>query len=165
MKRTTAYIGLGSNVGNGPRRLLEALKMLAGAASVDVRHVSQFIRTEPAGGPEDQPKYTNAVVEVRTTLSPQQLLAALHDVEARLGRDRAAETRWGPRTCDLDILLMGEIIQNAEGLTIPHPRMHERLFVLQPLAQIAPDAIHPVFNKTAAELLAELEAGSGDADR
>ena len=95
--------------------------------------------------------------ELETPFSPDDLLGVLQEIESALGRDRTREQRWGPRTCDLDLLLLGDIVMETESLTIPHPRMHERSFVLQPLAQIAPHALHPVLNKSVAELLAELE--------
>jgi len=153
----TAYIGLGSNLGDRGDTLMAAAKRLAAVAGVDVRRISQFVVTEPVGGPEDQPKYLNAAAEIVTTLPPRDLLSELQRIEASLGRDRSKEQRWGPRTCDLDILLMGETVIDTPELTVPHPRMHERLFVLRPLAQIAPTAIHPKLQKSVVQLLAEAE--------
>ena len=153
----TAYIALGGNVGDRGANLMSALKMLDKVPGVEVRVVSQLIETEPVGGPADQPKFLNGAVEVRTTLSPQDLLAALHEIEAALGRDRDKETPWGPRTCDLDLLVMGSTCLDSDELKLPHPHMHERLFVLRPMAQIAPDLIHPVLKKTIVELLIEAE--------
>jgi len=154
--KTIAYIALGSNIGDKGGTLMSALKMMSDVPGIEVRRISQFIATAPVGGPEDQPEYLNAAAEIETTLSPPELLAALQAIEKSLGRDRAVEQRWGPRTCDLDILLMGDIVVDTPPLTIPHPRMHERLFVLQPLSTIAPHAIHPVLGKTIAELLTEV---------
>ena len=157
MSTTIAHIGLGSNVGDRAATLMSAVKLLDEQDGIVVRRISQFIRSEPVGGPADQGEYLNAAAELETTLSPHELLAALQAVERRLGRQREGEQRWGPRTCDLDILLMGDVVLETEELTIPHPRMHERDFVLRPLAAIAPEAAHPARGKTVAELLAALE--------
>ena len=159
---TTAYIALGGNVGQRVRTLLRAAEMLDEVDGVRVRRISRFRETDPVGGPPDQPKYVNAAAELQTSLTPEELLAALHEIENALGRNRNAEQRCGPRTCDLDLLLMGELVADSEDLTVPHPRMHERRFVLQPLSDLAPDAIHPTLHKTVAQLLAEV---AGDADR
>jgi len=160
MARMLAHIGMGSNIGDRGDTLMRAVKMLSEVDGVVVRRLSQFVRTEPLGGPADQPAYFNAAAEVAVELSPRELLAALQDIERQLGRDRAREQRWGPRTCDLDILLMGETVAREEpDLVIPHPRMHERAFVLEPLSTIAPSAVHPVLGKTVSEMLDDVRSG------
>jgi 2-amino-4-hydroxy-6-hydroxymethyldihydropteridine diphosphokinase len=158
MASQRALIGLGSNLGDRQGTLQGALAMLGRVPGVRVLAVSAFHETEPVGGPAGQGPYLNAAAELETALAPRELLAALHGIERSLGRDREREVRWGPRTCDLDILLMGETVLNAAELTIPHPWMHERLFVLRPLVEIAPSAVHPVLRKSVAALLAALEA-------
>ncbi len=160
MARVLAHIGMGSNIGDRGETLMRAVKLLSEVRGVAVRRLSQFVRTEPLGGPADQPVYFNGAVEVAVELSPRELLAALQDIERQLGRDRPSEQRWGPRTCDLDILLMGEMVVREEpDLVIPHPRMHERAFVLEPLSMIAPQAVHPVLGKAVSEMLDDVRSG------
>ncbi len=147
----TAYIALGSNMGDKMRTCRSALEMLRKAGRV--KRVSSFYRTEPVGF-SNQEDFINAVAEIETNLSPLALLAACHVIEDELGRSRLVQ--WGPRTIDLDILLYGDqVITNSE-LAIPHPLMVERRFVLVPLCEIAPQVVHPVVRKTAADLLNEL---------
>lgn len=158
MTATTAYIALGSNAGDRRAALDSALAALRGARGVTVIAVSPYVETEPVGPP--QPRYLNAAAELRTTLDPRALLDLLLSVEARHGRNRRAETRWGPRRLDLDLLLYGERVIDEPGLAVPHPRMHERRFVLEPLAQIAPHARHPARGRTVEWLLAAISAPS-----
>jgi 2-amino-4-hydroxy-6-hydroxymethyldihydropteridine diphosphokinase len=149
------YIGLGSNIGDRRAHLRFALEMLNEAAGISVRRVSRFIETEPIGPP--QARYLNGAARLDADQSPIELLHRLQLIEAALGRDHSVEEHWGPRTCDLDILLIDDIVMDTPELVIPHPRMHERSFVLRPLAEIAAKAVHPVLHKTVEDLLADLE--------
>lgn len=153
---TIAYIGLGSNIGDKKEACLKALELLGGA--VRVRKVSSFYCTEPVGY-RDQDDFINAVAEVETALSPEQLLAACLTVEDKLERRRSV--RWGPRVIDLDILLYGDSVIETAVLSIPHPLLQTRGFVLIPLCEIAPQAVHPVLKKSAAQLLKELKNSYG----
>jgi 2-amino-4-hydroxy-6-hydroxymethyldihydropteridine diphosphokinase len=151
-----AYIGLGSNLGDRAAHLRAALDRLGTRGTVEA--VSPFLETDPVGYAE-QPRFLNAAVRLRTTLPPDDLLRELLSIETALGRVRTV--RWGPRTIDLDLLLYDDLVRDDPGLTIPHPRMHERRFVLEPLAAIAPDAVHPVLGHTVSQLLARLDSADG----
>ena len=151
------YLGLGSNLGKRIKTLEEAVKSLKACENISVSKRSSYYETEPEGGPP-QPRFINGVVEIETPLSPKELLSKIQEIEINLGRKR--EEKWGPRTIDIDILLYDNCILQEEDLKIPHPMMHRRRFVLAPLSDIAPKAMHPVLNKTASEILKSLEGRS-----
>ena len=138
---TRAYIGLGSNLDDRERMLWSALHMLAFNPEVDVVAVSSFRETDPVGY-LDQPAFVNAAAAVETELGPRELLGLLLDVERELGRTRVG-ARFGPRTIDLDLLLYGDEVVDEPGLTVPHPRLHERVFALEPLTELDPDLAVP----------------------
>jgi len=149
----TAYIALGSNLGNREETLSAATDRLRGLGQVEA--FSALYETEPVGN-RDQPAFLNAVVALETALQPLPLLNALLAIERELGRDRSRGLPKGPRTLDLDLLLMGDNVLAGEELTLPHPALTQRRFVLAPLAEIAPHLRHPQTNQTMAELLAQL---------
>jgi 3-oxoacyl-[acyl-carrier protein] reductase len=150
----TAYIAFGSNLGDRLAHLDRAATELRRRPGVAVTRVSSVYETAPVGGPAGQGPYLNAVAELHTSLAPVALLQLLLDVESSLGRVRTE--RDGPRTIDLDLLLYDAVVRDEPELTLPHPRLHQRLFVLQPLAEIAPGLIHPVLKRTIADLLGDL---------
>jgi len=149
-----AYLSLGSNVGDRTANLRAAIDRLAEAGQVQA--VSAFYETEPVDV-LDQPWFLNCVVAVETEMPPRGLLNLALAIERAMGRHRTREK--GPRIIDIDIVLFGDRVIDEPGLKIPHPAMHERRFVLEPLAEIAPEAYHPALKKTAHELLAQLPPG------
>jgi len=151
-----AYVGLGSNLGDRAAYLLLGLSALSRLPKTHLLRLSPVYETDPVGPP--QPPYLNMVAELETELSPKGLLAEMLRIEKALGRER--RERWGPRTLDLDLLLYGDLVLEEEGLSVPHPRLHQRAFVLVPLLDLLPEGRHPLLGQSFAELLASLDASS-----
>ncbi len=141
-----AFIAIGANLGDRSATIRSALGALDRSPGIGVIRVSTLIENPAVGGPAGAPPFLNGAAELATTLDPHALLARLLEVERSLGRER--RQKWAPRTIDLDLLLYGDQIIRSDDLTLPHPLMHARNFVLIPLAQIAPDVLHPTLRKT-----------------
>lgn len=152
--KNLAYLSLGSNLGDRAANLRAAIAQIASAGSLPA--ISSFYETEPLHVPR-QPWFLNCALALETTLNPRQLLQFILSIEAGMGRLRFRDK--GPRKIDIDLVLFGDLIIQQPDLTVPHLQMHMRRFVLEPLAEIAPHARHPVLNKSIRELLASLEGG------
>lgn len=150
-----AYIALGSNLGNRAEHLEKAIQALKKKLKISDLKKSPIYETEAVGGPKGQKKYFNSVIEFETKLSPRELLQKLLEIETYLGRKRSVKN--APRTIDLDLLFYGDQIINKPGLEVPHPRLHERWFVLKPLADLAPEWVHPILKKSVKEMLKQIE--------
>ena len=148
------YIGLGSNIGNREENLYAAYGHLIAIRGIQPVRCSRFYETVPVGGPP-QPMFLNAALEVKTSLSPHELLERFQRIEDLMGRVRTVT--WGPRLIDIDLLLYGDKIIDEDRLKIPHPLMHTRLFVLEPLVEIASNVVHPKLQKTMLQLYRELQ--------
>ena len=155
-KKSQVYLALGTNLGEREANLKRALRALP--PQFEIGAVSRLYETAPAYL-LNQPAFLNIAVEGRTALLPLELLAHLQQIEQQMGRERLI--RYGPRTIDLDIIFYDDLVLDSLELTIPHPRMHERGFVLRPLAELAPDLVHPVLKQSVRELLANLPAEEG----
>ena len=151
--RHTAYIALGSNLGNREAYIKDAVKALNDIRGCRVKQISDLIETEPYGV-TDQDNFLNGCLELETLLPPEELLEELNRIESEAGRER--KVHWGPRTLDLDIIFYDDLIVQETELCIPHVDMQRRSFVLEPLAQIAPYKRHPVYGKTVKEMLEEM---------
>jgi len=147
----TAYIGLGSNLGDRSKNLSGAVERLSSVGTVTA--VSSIYETKPWGVEGYQPRYLNQAVAVDTSMDALDVVTELLAIEYSLGRAR--EEKNASRTLDLDLLLHGDSVMNASGVTVPHPRLHERAFVLIPLVEIAPEIVHPILDRSIAELAAE----------
>ena len=149
-----AYIGFGSNIGDRLTYIQNAIRALSKTEGITLQKISSVYKTDPVGY-EAQAQFLNGVVAIQTHLPPLSLLHTLKNIETAIGRQH--RIRWGPREIDLDILIYGDMCLQTEKLVIPHPEMHLRRFVLVPLAEIAPDVVHPVFQETVQTLLERLE--------
>jgi 2-amino-4-hydroxy-6-hydroxymethyldihydropteridine diphosphokinase len=150
-ERVEAFIALGANLGDRAANLREALRLLDKAPGVRVLRVSSFLENASVGGPPGAPPFLNAAAAIQTTLAPRDLLDLLLAIESQMGRVRGEKN--DPRLIDLDLLLYGDAVIASSALTIPHPLMHLRRFVLEPLAEIAPEVMHPVLEMSMRELL------------
>jgi len=156
------FVALGSNLGDRLAALRAAVRTLAEHSELrfDLAHdVSSLYETSPVGGPADQPPYLNSVLRVRTSLAAIDLLAAVLSIETSLGRVR--KEQWGPRVIDIDLLFVGDTVIDSPTLTLPHPRLHERRFVLEPLSELAADLIHPLIGVSIGELAQRLRRDRG----
>jgi 2-amino-4-hydroxy-6-hydroxymethyldihydropteridine diphosphokinase len=154
---TRAYVALGANLGERAQAIARAVEALRATPGITVAAVSRLWETAPVGPP--QPAYLNAAVALDTTLDALALLARLHAIEAEAGRTRGAERNL-PRSLDLDLLLFGGLVIEADEIVVPHPRMHERAFVLEPLAEIAAQEVHPTLRETIATLAARVRSAA-----
>ena len=156
MKKNIAYIGIGSNLGDKLHNCRHSINRISKLPGYSVTKSSAIFKTEP-DGVTGQDWYINCVAQIETGEGPYQLLKNLLNIEAEMGRVR--EKKWGPRIIDLDILLFNQEIVSSNGLSIPHPLLHKRRFVLEPLAQLAPDVVHPVLQQTIEQLRKKISKG------
>ena len=148
----TAYIGIGSNLGTPTKNCIEAIEKISALRSIKIISKSSFYQTAPIGNIK-QDWFINSAIKIDTQLTPRELLSALLSIESEMGRIR--KEKWGPRLIDLDLLFYDNLILNQKGITLPHPEIQKRKFVLIPLHEIAEDLIHPILKKTIKTLLKE----------
>jgi 2-amino-4-hydroxy-6-hydroxymethyldihydropteridine diphosphokinase len=157
--KSRAFLGFGGNLGNPLDNFRQARQQLARHPQVEVIAVAPIYQTPPVGGPDGQPDYLNSAIEILTGLTALDLLQLCRQIEDEAGRLR--DIPWGPRTLDIDVLIIDNLIMDAPLLTLPHPRLHQRHFVLLPLNDLAPQLNHPVLNETIGNLLQQLPATAG----
>jgi 2-amino-4-hydroxy-6-hydroxymethyldihydropteridine diphosphokinase len=160
---TRCLVALGSNLGDRLENLRAGVTGIDDASGIDVVAVSALYETAPVGGPDGQGPFLNAALAADTTLDAADLLALLHRIEGE--RERRRNVHWGPRTLDLDLLVYGDLVTDAAALHVPHPRMHERRFVMVPVCDVAPELVHPRLGRTMSDLLARLPVEPGDLTR
>ncbi|MDD3840197.1 MAG: 2-amino-4-hydroxy-6-hydroxymethyldihydropteridine diphosphokinase [Clostridia bacterium] len=156
---STVYLSLGSNMGDREKNLNNAIRLLEETEDVQVDIISKYIETDPVGYVA-QDKFLNCALKISTQLSPSRILKICMNIEKKLKRMRTV--KWGPRTIDIDILMYDDLVIDEENLVIPHPRMHHRLFVLECLNEIAPNAVHPSTGKKIKELYTEIVQNTTD---
>ena len=157
MPHTIAYIGIGSNLGTPGKNCIEAIEKISRTKDIKIISRSSFYQTEPIGEVQ-QDWFVNSAIKIKTSLSPTHLLSALLNIESVMGRTR--EEKWGPRLIDLDLLFNGNLILGKKDLTLPHPEIQKRKFVLIPMSEIAESLVHPTLKKTIKTLLQESSDGT-----